>query len=143
MVITASDSCTASGVNTFGVLFAMSIPTSAIASTATGLIESFGAEPAESTSTRPCPSSRIKPAAICDRPALCTHTKRTVGLLIYFSILFCGFNNAVNTRPSVAPIICAAINGSTDEGAMPAKVSESVLATVTAGLAKLVEEVKK
>jgi hypothetical protein len=33
----------------------------------------------------------------------------------------------------------AAMKGTTDEGAMPAKVSVSVLARVTAGLAKLVE----
>ena len=31
----------------------------------------------------------------------------------------------------------------TDSGAMPAKVFESVRASVTAGLAKLVDEVKK
>jgi hypothetical protein len=43
----------------------------------------------------------------------------------------------------MAPKICAAINGATELGAIPAKVSESVLATVTAGFAKLVEEVKK
>ena len=36
-----------------------------------------------------------------------------------------------------------ATNGSTDGGAMPAKVSESIRATVTAGLAKLVELVKQ
>ena len=67
---------------TFGVLFAISIPTSAIASTAIGLIESLGALPAERTSTRPCPSSRMNPAAICERPALWTQTKRTVGLFV-------------------------------------------------------------
>ncbi len=43
----------------------------------------------------------------------------------------------------MAPITCAAINGKTEVGAMPAKESERVLATVTAGLAKLVDEVKK
>ena len=49
----------------------------------------------------------------------------------------------VRPIPAMAPIICAAINGKTDAGAMPAKESERVLATVTAGLAKLVDEVKK
>ena len=35
------------------------------------------------------------------------------------------------------------MNIGADEGAMPAKVSERVRAMVTAGLAKLVEDVKK
>ena len=58
------------------------MPTSAIAATATGLIESFGADPAERTSTRSPPIWRINPAAIWDRPALWTQTKRTVGFFI-------------------------------------------------------------
>ena len=53
--MTASDCWTASGVKIFGELLEISIPISAIASTATGLIESFGADPADKTSTRPCP----------------------------------------------------------------------------------------
>ena len=35
------------------------------------------------------------------------------------------------------------MNIGADDGSMPAKVSDSVRAIVTAGLAKLVEEVKK
>lgn len=35
------------------------------------------------------------------------------------------------------------MNAGTEPGAMPANVSDSVRAAVTAGLAKLVEEVKK
>ena len=77
--MTTSDSRTASTVRTFGVLPAMSMPSSAIASIATGLIRSFGSEPADSTSTRSPASARRKPAAICERPALCTQTNRTVG----------------------------------------------------------------
>src|SRR5690242_11165759 len=57
----------------------MSMPTSAMASTATGLIASPGIEPAERTSIRPSPSDCRKPAAICERPALCTQTNRTLG----------------------------------------------------------------
>ena len=68
--MTTSDCWTASVVKIFGTLFAISIPTSAIASTAIGLIESFGAEPAERTSTFPPDSVDINPAAICERPAL-------------------------------------------------------------------------
>ena len=58
------------------------MPSSAIASIATGLIESFGAEPAERTSMRSCPKAFIKPAAIWERPALCTQTNSTVGLFV-------------------------------------------------------------
>jgi hypothetical protein len=76
---------------------------------------------------------------------LCTQTKRTVGLLIYFSFLFSfgEFIKLVRASPKSAPRICAAIKGITEVGAIPAKVSESVLATVTTGFAKLVDEVKK
>ena len=41
------------------------------------------------------------------------------------------------------PRICAAIKGGTEDGAIPAKVSENIRPMVIAGLAKLVEEVKK
>jgi hypothetical protein len=63
--------------------------------------------------------------------------------LLLVSYFFGEFINVVRTRPSTAPKICAAIKGATELGAIPAKVSESVLAIVTAGLAKLVDEVKK
>jgi hypothetical protein len=42
-----------------------------------------------------------------------------------------------------APTTWATTNGATDPGAMPEKVSDRVRASVTAGLAKLVDEVKK
>ena len=38
---------------------------------------------------------------------------------------------------------CATMNSGALAGAMPAKVSENMRPTVTAGLAKLVDEVKK
>ncbi|OLT46140.1 hypothetical protein BJF88_04800 [Cellulosimicrobium sp. CUA-896] len=79
MVTTTSDACTASGVSTFGCWPVRSIPTSRMASTATGLMRSPGIDPADRTSTEPPPSSRRNPAAICDRPALCTHTNSTLG----------------------------------------------------------------
>src|SRR4051794_37143600 len=44
---------------------------------------------------------------------------------------------------SAAPTIWAKTKGTTDVGAIPANVSESVRARVTTGLAKLVEPVKK
>src|SRR4051794_21984755 len=58
----------------------MSIPTSRIAWTATGLSWPAGSEPAERTSTASSPNERSQPAAICERPALCTQTNSTVGL---------------------------------------------------------------
>ena len=53
----------------------MSIPTSAIAATADGLTASPGSDPPENTSTAPPESSRMNPAAICDRPALWTQAE--------------------------------------------------------------------
>ena len=44
---------------------------------------------------------------------------------------------------ATAPTTWAAMNGGTDDGAMPAKLSENIRPTVIAGLAKLVELVKK
>jgi hypothetical protein len=47
------------------------------------------------------------------------------------------------TAATAAPTASKAIDARTDEGAMPANESENMRATVTAGLAKLVEDVKK
>src|SRR5690606_5386651 len=68
-------------VSTLGCSVRMSMPSSSIASTAVGLIWSAGAEPAERTSTAPPDRARRYPAAICDRPALCTQTNRADGLV--------------------------------------------------------------
>src|ERR1019366_685594 len=59
----------------------MSMPTSAIAATADGFTWSPGMLPAERTSTSPPPRWARKPAAIWERPALCTQTNRTLGLV--------------------------------------------------------------
>src|SRR3954447_18223262 len=80
MVMTTSESCTASTVRIFGCSAVMSMPTSAMASTATGLMCAPGAEPAERTSTRSPASWRSQPWAIWERPALWTQTNRTLGL---------------------------------------------------------------
>src|SRR5699024_3897423 len=79
MVMTTSEAWTDPGVRIFGAWWEMSMPTSAIASTAAGLIESAGAEPAERTSMRSPAISRSHPAAIWERPALWTQTNRTLG----------------------------------------------------------------
>src|SRR5674476_151819 len=91
MVMTTSDSFTASSVRIFGCSPAMSMPTSAMASTATGLIRSAGMEPAERTSTTPLESAVRNPAAICERPALCTQTNRTLGRSVTGFSLASGF----------------------------------------------------
>jgi hypothetical protein len=53
-----------------------------------------------------------------------------------------GYSALITTTASAPPMISAAMNAGTDEGAMPAKVSENIRPTAIAGLAKLVEEVK-
>ena len=45
----------------------------------------------------------------------------------------------MRTKAMAAPISCMTMNIGTEDGSMPAKVSDRVRAIVTAGLAKLVE----
>ncbi len=78
MVITTSEVCTASGVRIFGDWAEMSIPISAMASTAAELIVAAGADPAERTSTRSPARWERNPAAIWERPALWTQTNNTL-----------------------------------------------------------------
>ena len=54
-----------------------------------------------------------------------------------------GYSARMTTTARAPPTIWAAMNAGADEGAMPAKVSENIRPMVIAGLAKLVEEVKK
>ena len=54
-----------------------------------------------------------------------------------------GYSALITPAARMPPIICAAMKLGTDDGAIPAKVSENIRPTVMAGLAKLVEEVKK
>ena len=54
-----------------------------------------------------------------------------------------GYRVLMTTRASRPPMIWAVMNAGADDGAMPAKVSENIRPMVIAGLAKLVEEVKK
>src|SRR5690349_1161237 len=82
MVMTTSDSLTASVVSTFGISADMSMPSSAMASTAAGLTLSAGWEPAERTSISPLARVVRNAAAIWDRPALWTQTNRTEGFLL-------------------------------------------------------------
>ncbi|ONH21790.1 hypothetical protein BL253_37875 [Pseudofrankia asymbiotica] len=79
MVMTTSEAARASGMRIFGVAAVMSMPASAIAATATGLIWSAVSDPAERTSIRPAARWVSQPAAIWERPALWTQTNRTEG----------------------------------------------------------------
>ena len=54
-----------------------------------------------------------------------------------------GYSARIAATASAQPTTCAPMNAGTAAGAMPAKVSENIRPTVIAGLAKLVEEVKK
>ena len=74
IVMTTSLAWTASVVSTFGLSAVMSMPSSAIASTAAGFTSSAGAEPADRTSTAPPDRWWVKAAAIWERPALWTQT---------------------------------------------------------------------
>src|SRR5690349_13159461 len=99
-MITSEDSAVSQS-SFLGVWSVMSMPTSAIASTAAGLIVLPGAEPAERTSTVSPARWRSQPAAIWERPALCTQTNRTLGLsLMRRSFAGCG-NPGVEPRARV------------------------------------------
>src|SRR3954468_19080869 len=80
MVITTSESFTASVVRTFGISADMSMPASAMAATAAGFTFSAGWDPAERTSMAPLERVVRKAAAIWERPALWTQTNKTEGL---------------------------------------------------------------
>src|SRR4051812_11619205 len=156
MVITTSESRTASIVSSLGVSTRMSIPTSAMARTATGLTWCAGSDPAERTSIRPAASCVRKPAAIWERPALCTHTKSTDGLsglasdglmdrLREVERLRDGPRDEQLSEPGAdgGSHQLRADEGGTLEGAMPENVLVRLRPIVTAGLANDVDEVKK
>jgi hypothetical protein len=54
-----------------------------------------------------------------------------------------GYSTLITPAARMPPMTCAATNGGTEDGAIPAKVSENIRPTVMAGLAKLVEEVNQ
>ena len=55
----------------------------------------------------------------------------------------CGVEESDERERDRAPISCMTMNIGADDGLMPAKLSDIVRAIVTAGLAKLVDDVKK
>lgn len=54
-----------------------------------------------------------------------------------------GYSARITSTARAPPMTWTAINGGTADGAMPANEAENIRPTVIAGLAKLVEEVKK
>ncbi len=54
-----------------------------------------------------------------------------------------GYSTLTTPTASTPPMICAPMKASTEDGAIPAKVSENIRPMVMAGLAKLVEEVNQ
>ncbi len=74
---------------------------------------------------------------------MCTQTNSTVGLIATTSGTGSAKRNRTRPSASTPPTSCISTNIGTDAGAMPAKVSENIRATVTAGLAKLVELVNQ
>src|SRR5262245_54636296 len=54
-----------------------------------------------------------------------------------------GYRSLIRPTARTPPRICAAMKLGADDGAMPAKVAENIRPMVIAGLAKLVDEVKK
>jgi len=54
-----------------------------------------------------------------------------------------GYSALITTTATAPPVIWAPMKLGTEDGAIPAKVSENIRPMVMAGLAKLVEEVKK
>ena len=54
-----------------------------------------------------------------------------------------GYSALMIPAARMPPRICAPMKGSTETGAMPAKVSENIRPTVMAGFAKLVDEVNQ
>ena len=54
-----------------------------------------------------------------------------------------GYSALITPPPRMPPVTCAAMKPGTDAGAIPAKVSDNIRPIVMAGLAKLVELVKK
>ena len=126
------------------------MPISAIASTTAGLIVSAGAVPADRTTTRSpaCVGEQrgghLRAAGVVDADE--QHFRRIAdGFGSHRSASSAvGVEEADRGRSATtAPTTCMTMNIGADDGAMPAKVSESVRATVTAGLAKLVDDVNQ
>src|ERR1700674_1983294 len=91
-------------------------------------------------------------AAIWERPALWTQAKRYVFIWLPDS---CGrrmssavsgnegMSQRINTVAAIAPHICAAMKKGTSTGRIPAKVSDTARAMVTAGFANDVDDVNQ
>src|SRR5262249_8454839 len=128
----------------------MSIPTSAMAATATGLSRSAGSEPAEKPAIRPVARWSSQPSAIWDRPALWMHRNTTVGTAgvggMVAPSVGAGRGGGEGGRGGARGAAAGrggGDGGGTEGGAIRVNVSVSARAMATAGLAKLVEEVNQ
>ena len=91
-------------------------------------------------------------AAICERPALCTHANRTV-IIEPHSVpterrhvtdsSAAGVSQRSRSAADIPPSTCATTNPGTSPGRMPANVSVNARAIVTAGLANEVDAVNQ
>src|SRR5262245_23555614 len=86
----------------------------------------------------PCP-----PANRSFRAAWLIAARTPRSWALYSGFSGCGHSHRAIMTAAIAPSTCAAMNASTPAGAMPAKVSDSERAIVTAGLANEVEAVNQ
>ena len=80
MVTTTSAARTTSPVQGFGYSVEMSMPRSAIAAMAAGLMVVAGSDPPDQAVAASPAMCAKKPSAICERPALWVHRNNTTGL---------------------------------------------------------------
>ena len=158
MVMTTSEAWTASVVSSFGVLAVMSMPTSAIASTAAGLI-SVGRLGAGRADLDPVAGQVAQPAGGHLGAAGVVHADEQHAGLVGHDAASSGsgvrqdvgddgamrvrHGDAAGRRPTDRADELRDDEHRHRAGAMPAKVSVNVRPTVTAGLAKLVELVNQ
>ena len=125
----------------------MSMPTSAIAATATGLTWSAGCEPAEQHLDPVAGELLQEPAAICERPALCTQTNSTVAVVMSGSFETVGWSESAGRRHDAAsrapPTSCATHERRHGRRRDAGERVGEHPGDVTAGLAKLVELVNQ
>ena len=156
-----------SSVQGFGNSVAMSMPTSAMARTAAWFTSLPGSEPPDQAMALPSARWLNQPSAIWDRPALWTQRNSTVGVPSPLPPGLAGINPPLSggrgltvgndqvdagrsgwryrasAIASAPPMSWATMKAGTEDGRMPANVSLRVRPMVTAGLAKLVDDVNQ
>ena len=128
-------------------------PTSLMTAITSGWTRGPGSVPAEMARALVGSASALnQAAAICERPALCTHANSTVviepasvtsGTLSRDGSSAAGVSQRSRSAADIPPSTCATTNPGTSPGRMPAKVSVNARAIVTAGLANEVDAVNQ